>query len=230
MGSHIRTFEFIQGCPRVVVPDNLKLAVTRSHRYEPDINPTYADLLRHYGVRSFAGWPIRGQGHRENAAQRAEQWILPGAPLAVLCRPHQRGPLPPCWRNSTTSPSRNCLVRAAPSSRPLTAWRCNRCQPNAMNWQSGSRRGWRRISTSGSRAAISAPYRLVKKEVEVRLTARILEVIHQGERVASHPRSYREGSYTTTRTQLPEGHQRQLEWTPSGWCAGRTITGPIPNS
>ena len=31
-------------------PDNLRSAVSRAHRYEPDTNPTYHDLARHYGV------------------------------------------------------------------------------------------------------------------------------------------------------------------------------------
>ena len=48
--SHVRAFEFFGGCPELVIPDNLRPAVSRAHRYEPDINPTYHDLARHYGV------------------------------------------------------------------------------------------------------------------------------------------------------------------------------------
>ena len=32
------------------VPDNLKSGVTIAHRYEPEINRTYAELARHYGA------------------------------------------------------------------------------------------------------------------------------------------------------------------------------------
>ena len=32
----------------MVVPDNLRSAVSRAHRYVPDINPTYHDLAHHY--------------------------------------------------------------------------------------------------------------------------------------------------------------------------------------
>ena len=39
-------------------PDNLGSAVSRAHRYEPDTNPTYHDLARHYGV---AVLPARGE-------------------------------------------------------------------------------------------------------------------------------------------------------------------------
>jgi len=49
-GSHVRAFEFFGGVPKVVVPDNLKSGITTPCRYDPDINPSYAELARHYGV------------------------------------------------------------------------------------------------------------------------------------------------------------------------------------
>ena len=50
IGSHVRTFEYLGGVTEIVVPDNLKSGVSRACRYEPDINPTYADLASHYGT------------------------------------------------------------------------------------------------------------------------------------------------------------------------------------
>ena len=46
--AHVRAFEFLGGCSELVIPDNLGSAVSRAHRYEPDTNPTYHDLARHY--------------------------------------------------------------------------------------------------------------------------------------------------------------------------------------
>ena len=37
--SHLRAFEFIGGCPELVMPDNLRSGLSRAHRYEPDLNP-----------------------------------------------------------------------------------------------------------------------------------------------------------------------------------------------
>jgi transposase len=45
IGSHVRALRSIGGVPEIVVPDNLKAAVTRPHRYEPEINRTYADYV-----------------------------------------------------------------------------------------------------------------------------------------------------------------------------------------
>ncbi|MCP4387370.1 MAG: IS21 family transposase [Gammaproteobacteria bacterium] len=50
IASHIHAFEFFEGCPAVLVPDNLKSAVTHPHRYDPDLNRSYAEMAGHYGV------------------------------------------------------------------------------------------------------------------------------------------------------------------------------------
>ena len=76
--SHVRAFEFIGGCPELVVPDNLRSGVSHAHRYEPDLNPTYHDLARHYGV---AVLPARVRRPRDKAkaevaVQVVERWIL----------------------------------------------------------------------------------------------------------------------------------------------------------
>ena len=48
IASHIRCFEFMDGVPAQLVPDNLKSAINRACRYEPEANSTYADLAAHY--------------------------------------------------------------------------------------------------------------------------------------------------------------------------------------
>jgi len=45
IGSHVRAFEALGGVPQVLVPDNLKAAVNRPHRYEPELNRTYLDYV-----------------------------------------------------------------------------------------------------------------------------------------------------------------------------------------
>jgi transposase len=78
IGSHVRAFTALGGVPQVVVPDNLKAAVSRAHRYEPTLNRTYADLAQHYGV---AVVPARAAHPRDKAkvevgVQVVERWIL----------------------------------------------------------------------------------------------------------------------------------------------------------
>ena len=55
--AHNAMFKAFGGVPELLVPDNLKSAVTRADRYEPDLNPDYEKLAVHYGT---AIMPARG--------------------------------------------------------------------------------------------------------------------------------------------------------------------------
>jgi transposase len=48
--SHRRMLEFYGGVPKVIVCDQLKNGVVKSHRYDPDLNPDYVALASHYGA------------------------------------------------------------------------------------------------------------------------------------------------------------------------------------
>jgi transposase len=78
IGAHVRAFSFYGGVPEAVVPDNLKSGVSKACRYEPDINPTYNDLARHYQTVIL---PARVRKPRDKAKAEAgvllvERWIL----------------------------------------------------------------------------------------------------------------------------------------------------------
>jgi len=62
--STVRMFEFFGATPRVAVPDQLRSAVKGPDRCDPEINPTYADLARHYDVAIV---PARGGEPRDKA-------------------------------------------------------------------------------------------------------------------------------------------------------------------
>jgi transposase len=218
IGSHIRAFAFFGGCPEVLVPDNLKSAVTRPHRYDPDLNRSYADMARFYGAAIV---PARVRKPKdkavaENGVQRVEQWILARLRnhqffslgelntqiqrllVALNDKPFQK--LPGSRRSQFEALDRPAL-KALPAQRyELAEWLKARVAPN--------------IHIRVAESYYSVPYVLVKKEVEVRLSARTVEVLYQGQRVASHRRSHTPGHYETLKEHMPEGHQRQLEWTP----------------
>jgi transposase len=64
--------------PILVVPDNTKTAVTRSCRYDPDLNPTYQEFAVHYGMRVVPARPYkpRDKAKAESAVQVVERWIV----------------------------------------------------------------------------------------------------------------------------------------------------------
>ena len=47
---HEEAFRYFGGCPQYVVLDNLKEGVIKPDIYEPELNPVYSSLLKHYGV------------------------------------------------------------------------------------------------------------------------------------------------------------------------------------
>ncbi|MEW6276662.1 MAG: hypothetical protein AB1556_16335 [Bacillota bacterium] len=70
----------------------------------------------------------------------------------------------------------------------------------------------------------SAPYQLVHKEVDVRMTAGT--IVHKGQRVAVHRRRSGKGEYSTDPLHRPEKHQKYLEWTPERLAAWAKTAGP----
>jgi transposase len=72
----------------------------------------------------------------------------------------------------------------------------------------------------------SVPYTLIKKEVEVRTSARVVEVLYKGQRVASHVRSFKEGKYSTVGEHMPKAHQAYVDWDPQRLVRWAAQTGP----
>ena len=50
LASHVRMFDYFKGVPATLAPDNLKSGVSKAHIYDPDVNPAYVQLARHYGI------------------------------------------------------------------------------------------------------------------------------------------------------------------------------------
>jgi len=60
----------------------------------------------------------------------------------------------------------------------------------------------------------SVPYKHIRRQVDVRLAAKTLEIFYRGERIASHVRSYEEGSHTTLMEHMPKSHREYLGLSP----------------
>lgn len=60
----------------------------------------------------------------------------------------------------------------------------------------------------------SVPFQLVQKEVMIRHTNSIVEILFGGTRVASHPRKYKKYEYTTLQEHMPPKHAEHIKWTP----------------
>jgi transposase len=73
----------------------------------------------------------------------------------------------------------------------------------------------------------SVPYELIHEAIEARIGPSTVEILHRGQRVAAHPRSFVRGKFTTLEEHRPRHHQAVRQWTPErlrDW--GRSI-GPF---
>ncbi|MCI0563543.1 MAG: IS21 family transposase [Nitrososphaera sp.] len=76
--SHVLAFEYFGSVPHILVPDNLRSAVSRPCRYEPDLNPTYHELAVHYGTAIIPARPgrPRDKAKVEAGVLLVQRWIL----------------------------------------------------------------------------------------------------------------------------------------------------------
>jgi transposase len=78
IGDHTRAFAAISGVPRLLVPDNTKVAVIKACLYEPQVNRTYAEMAAHYDTAILPARPRRPRDKAkvEAAVLIIERWLL----------------------------------------------------------------------------------------------------------------------------------------------------------
>src|SRR5205085_8034641 len=76
--AHVRAFEFFEGVPQLIIPDNPRTGVDRACRYEPDLNRTYHEVAQHYGVAVLPARPYkpRDKAKVETGVQIVQRWIV----------------------------------------------------------------------------------------------------------------------------------------------------------
>lgn len=76
--AHANAFEHFGGVPALLVPDNLKAAVTKTDRYEPQLNDSYRQLAYHYQTAVMPARPYKpkDKAKAENAVLVVERWIM----------------------------------------------------------------------------------------------------------------------------------------------------------
>ena len=236
LGATAQALRFMGGVPQLIVPDNPRALIANADRYEPRANETVHDFARHYGTSFLPARPYHPQdkGKVESAVQVVERWIL--ARLR-----HQRfatvddvnEAIEPLLERLNSKlfqklpGSRASAFKEldAPALQPLPA------QPyEVATFKTVRVHIDYHVEFDAHR--YSVPNALVSQVLEVRATARTVEVLHRGERVASHLRSAHVGGFTTVAEHMPAAHQAHMQWTPQrlvhwgqsiGVATGRTV-------
>jgi transposase len=78
IGSHVRMFNHFGGVTSLIVPDNLRSAVTKSDPYEPELNRVYAEFARHYAtvIAPARIYRPKDKAKAENGVLIVERWVL----------------------------------------------------------------------------------------------------------------------------------------------------------
>jgi transposase len=207
------------GCPEIVVPDNLRSAVTKVHRYEPDVNATYHEMASHYGTVIIPARPYRPRDKAkvEVGVQVAERWIIAVlrkerfTTLAALNeRVSELVELINDRPFKKIEGSRRSLFEELdkPALKPLPIERYE-----FATWKQAKVNIDYHVEVDHH--YYSVPYTVAGQVVEVRCTESVVEVYSKNRRVASHLRSYLKGRHVTESAHIPDSHRRYAQWSPS---------------
>jgi transposase len=210
LGSHVRALEFFGGVPQACVIDNLKSGVVKAHRYEPQINPAYQDFAEHYAM---AVLPARVRRPRDKAKVEAgvllvERWIL--------ARLRQRTFFSLAELNEAIKDLLSALnarpFKKQEGSRQSLFETLDRPALKALPARPYEFAAWKKakvrldyhIEAAGS--LYSVPYRFAGESVDVRLTAKGIEVFCRQKLIASHIAALKSGAVITHPGHRPHHH------------------------
>jgi transposase len=214
--SHQRAVEFFGGVTRIFVVDNLKSGVTKPDWYEPLMNRSYEDLLRHLNAVAIPGRvrKSRDKAKVENGVLQVERWVLAplrnqlligldGARAAVLEQLDKLNDRP--FQKMAGSRSSVFEELDKPALQPLPSSR----------WVQAE---WKKLKVhidyhvEVNHCYFSVPYQYVKKTLDVKVTPTLVEIFSNGRPVAAHARSRER--YTTKPEHMPSSHREHLKWSP----------------
>ncbi|MDE3075218.1 MAG: IS21 family transposase [Chloroflexota bacterium] len=218
--AHVHAYEFFQGVADLTIPDNTKTGVQQANFYEPEIHPLYLDMAVHYGTAIL---PTRVRRPRDKAlaeigVQVVQRWVLARLRHRTFFRLEELNrELAPMreWLNDRPfrhiAGSRRLLYEQIdrPALKPLPAERYQ-----WVDWLTAKVGPDYHIQLQCDQRYYSVPFRLIGERVEVRLSPTCVEVLHRGQRVASHARLYAGPRFVTVAEHMPSAHRRYAEWTP----------------
>ena len=218
--AHVNALRFFGGVPRVFVPDNLKAAVRVADRYEPEVNRSYAELAQHYGA---AVLPARAGKPRDKAAVEAAVLGVERELLTPLLRQQRRcrslAELNEALQEGLAAYNAKPFQKRAGSRQSVFA-SLERPALLALPERDYEFAAWLTARVNVDHHVTvrkwhySAPASLLRKQVDVRLSAHSVELFHRGERVALHRRERGKGGYSTIEQHRPKAHREHLGWPP----------------
>jgi transposase len=184
----------IGGVPKAIICDNLKAGITATCRYEPGINRTYQELAEHYDTAIL---PARPRKPRDKAKVEVAVQIVQRFVLARLRnrRFFSLNELNAEIRETVADLNAKIMRKLGLSRDELFA-EIDRPALKALPSTPYQYAEWKRCRVAPDYHVeiadhyYSVPSRLIREELEARITDTTIEILHKGVRVASHARSY----------------------------------------
>lgn len=215
IGSHVRMFEAFGGTTKTLIPDNLKSGITKPHRYDPDINPTYHQMALHYNIAVVPARVVRPRDKAkvESAVQIVERSII--APLrnqtflslhelnqAIKAKLFDLNNKPMQRIGLSRKEQYEKVERQALGPLPLDRF-------ELQEWKKAKVHIDYHIYID--KHFYSVPYKLVGNHVDVAISQNRIEIFHQSARVAVHQRDNRPNQFTTLEAHMPSAHVAYLQ-------------------
>lgn len=216
----VHAIHYSQCVPNAVIPDQPKPIATKADRYEPELNPAMVEFGRYYNTTIFPARPRKpkDKAKAENCVRIAKMWILARLRNKVF------------YSLGEANESILDLVRFMNEKPKMKSKKSRRQEFEYLDKPNASPVPQNPLEISSWKKArvnidyhieydehyYSVPYIMIQQPVEIRATARMIEVykFNQNDRIAVHKRSYGKGLYTTLPEHRPPAHQEMLKWTP----------------
>ena len=217
--SHVNTFEFFEGVTQILVPDNLKSAVTKAHRYDPEINGSYQDMADHYNTVIIPARPYspKDKSKVELAVKLVQRWILAKIRNEIFFTVEE---LNKRIRDLLDYYNGKKIKKLGKSRKELflgldkpalAALPINRYEFKNVRWRRVNLDY--HIEVEGS--YYSVPYQLTGKEVLAKYNQRVVEISYNNKIIAFHPRLCEDNQASTNKEHMPDSHRRYAEVSPS---------------
>jgi len=211
----------IGGVPHTLVPDNLKSAIVKANRYEPDVNRALEDFANHYGTTVTPARPYRPKDKAlvENQVKMVysrvyaklrnvqffdidslNQAIKEKMKLHNQTRMQQKDY---CREEKFLADEKKHLLKLPAESFEIKYYREHKVAKN------------NHIYLSQDKHHYSVPYSYIGKKTKVIYTRSLVKIYCEGQQIAVHPRGLRKGGYTTTKEHLCSHHQFYKDRSPS---------------
>lgn len=209
------------GVPQTLVPDNLKSAVIKANPYEPDINRALEDFANHYGTSVTPARPRKPQDKSlvENQVKLIYSRVYAklrnhtffelstlNQAIAENVKRHNQTRMQQkdyCREEKFLADEKHTLQPLPVESFEIKYYREHKVAKN------------NHIYLGQDKHYYSVPFCYIGMMVKVVYTRALVKIYHKANVIATHPRNFKKGGYTTRKEHLCSHHRYYKERSPT---------------